>query len=346
MDAKQINVLFLTHRDIKQASSRFRAYQYAELLESRGFNCHVSPLPEKGVLRRLFYLTAVLFRVPANDIVVIQKILFARPILYVLRLLNNNIIFDWDDALYAAPPSNVLLGIDLKKRVKRLNYTLRTSKSIMCGNRTLWEYSLKYNNNAHVIPTAIDTDMLTVGKKRKSDSCIIGWIGKSENLEYLLELEDVFRALYERYGSSVCLRVVSNKSFYSHSGMDIINKKWRLAEEISDIQSFDIGIMPLDDNEWSRGKCAFKALQYMAAGVPCVASPVGANNEVVKNGYNGYLADSPQEWIECLSSLIDDADIRASLGEHGRKHVLKEYSIRSNIDKLTRLFYDSLGIGK
>jgi glycosyltransferase involved in cell wall biosynthesis len=333
-----MKIFFLTHRDKYQASSRYRVYQFIPSLEERGFKCSVNPLPEQGLFKRLFFIIFMLLKVRHEDICFIQKILFPVPVIYFLRLLSKHLIFDWDDALYSAPPSQILSARAVAKRKRRLNKTLKLCDLIICGNDNLRKYSSIFNNNSVVVPTSIDMNIYQPRKAYNVTPLIIGWIGRSDNLTFLVNLESVFEALHHKYKDAIALKVVCDRPFRSDSGINVMNKKWVLEEEISDVQSFDIGIMPLDDNEWSRGKCAFKALQYLAVGIPCVASPVGINSEVIKNGYNGYLANSPQEWTERLSALIDKPELRASLGDTGREYVVERYSIGSIIGKLTSIF--------
>lgn len=332
-DSGKMIVLFLTLRDIYLASSRYRVYQYLDKLRSKGIQCEVKPLPKKGVISRIIFIINSVCSAINKDTVFIQKILFPSPVVYILKILNKNIIFDFDDALYTEHSSE-MSTIRSAKRQRRLMTILRLSKLIIVGNKHLEKYAKAFNRNVVIIPSSIDTDFYKTKKKYNSSPLIIGWIGTSMNLFYLKKLDDVFEAIYQKYKDKVVFKVVCDKPFLPEKDIKVINKKWTLEDEISEIETFDIGVMPLNNDEFSKGKCAFKALQYMACGVPCIVSPIGANTEVVKEGLNGYYADSSEEWIKKLSVLIENKNLREKFGKNGRKIVEKEYSVKKILPKI------------
>jgi len=336
---ERMKILFLTHRGITQASSRYRVYQYIDGLRAEGFKCHVRPLPERGLFVRVLYIFTLLISSLNKDIILIQKILFPIPVIYGLKFLNKNLIFDWDDAIYTESPSGILSKKEVNKRIYKLNSTLKVCKLIICGNGHLEKYSLRFNKNLVVIPTSLNTNLYTVKKEHDSSPLIIGWIGSSANLTYLQKLKGVLQGICERYKDKIFFKVVCDKVFNTDSKINIINKKWNLKEEVSDIRSFDIGIMPLEDNEWTRGKCAFKALQYMAVGIPVVSSPVGVNRQIIEDGVNGYLADSIEEWERKLSILINmSSEERKMMGQRGRGVVVARFSHEVALKALISVF--------
>ena len=169
---------------------------------------------------------------------------------------------------------------------------------------------------------------------------MIGWIGNSENLGYLQALEGVFARLANAYGSKVILRVVSGKPYASESSLNVNNRTWALDTEVDDLRSFHIGLSPLTDDEWTRAKCGFRALQYMALGIPAVVSSVGVNKEIVDDGINGFLAQTQEEWFAKLSQLIENKELRRRLGQRGRSTVEREYSLAATLPKLVAALHE------
>ena len=163
----------------------------------------------------------------------------------------------------------------------------------------------------------------------------MGWIGTKGNLKYLRKLESVFEALRQRF-PRIKLKIVSN-DFYDSPHLPIIKKPWRLEDENDDLVSFDIGLMPLDDDLWSRGKCGLKIIQYLSVGVPVVCTPVGINSDIVKDGENGFWATNHQEWVDRLSNLIQDPGLRLQMGLKGRETVEREYSLKVTSEKFFRV---------
>ena len=155
---------------------------------------------------------------------------------------------------------------------------------------------------------------------------VIGWIGSHSTLMYLVSLRPVFEELAQRYGESVVLKVVCDR-FPGRMGLVVEEKPWALNEELSDLRAFDIGVMPLPDDVWTRGKCGFKLLEYMAVGIPVVASPVGVNTAIVRDGENGYLAADEARWTEVLAALIEDVDLRHRLGAQGWASLHGRYTV-------------------
>ena len=327
---KLLRVSFLTQGDRQLASSRFRVYQFLDIVEKECFQSHILPLPPPEIKMRLMYLLSAFFASAKYDVTFVQKILFPKPYLLALRRVSGRLIYDWDDALYTLPPRQIIDPKKQFKRVERLHLILRLADTVICGNEVLAEYSAKYCADIRVIPTSIKINQQLSSSCRDSEVVTIGWIGRAENLEYLERLEDVFDSLHDKYGTKVRLLVVCDKPLKSSTRLTIINKKWQLNDEETDITSFDIGIMPLEDTAWARGKCAFKLLQYMAFGVVCVGSPVGANKQVVKDAENGLLATTYKEWLNALSRLIEDPTYRYKLAASARSTVEKIYSVSAN----------------
>jgi glycosyltransferase involved in cell wall biosynthesis len=183
-----------------------------------------------------------------------------------------------------------------------------------------------------IIPTCIDMNLYPRKKKiSNSQEIILGWIGTKGNLKYLKKLEPVFEIIRQRFPQAK-LKIVSN-DFYDSSYLPTIKKLWNLEEENEDLISFDIGLMPLNDDLWSRGKCGLKIIQYLSVGVPAVCTPVGINSDIVKNGENGFWATNDQEWVDHLSTLIQNQELRSQMGLKGIGTVEREYSLGVTSEK-------------
>ena len=188
------------------------------------------------------------------------------------------------------------------------------------------------NNNVVVIPSAVDETRFkqAVGQLKSlgKEGIVIGWIGHASNLRYLEPLRPVIRDLALKHPGRVLLRVVCSEAL-PWDDVPLENKVWQLQEEAQDVASFDIGIMPLTDDQWSRMKCGYKVLLYMSMGVPAVASPVGVNETIVKHGETGFHARDSAEWSSVLSQLLEDGELRERVGHAGRRLVQSKYSIEA-----------------
>ena len=188
-----------------------------------------------------------------------------------------------------------------------------------------------------VVPTCIDMNLYPKKKETSHrEEIILGWIGTKGNLKYLKKLERVFETIHKRF-PHVKLKIVSN-DFYDSSHLATIKKLWKLEDENEDLISFDIGLMPLSDDLWSRGKCGLKIVQYLSVGVPVVCTPVGINSDIIKDGENGFWAMNDQEWVDRLSVLIQDEGLRHQMGLKGIETVEREYSLSVT----SRKFFDVL----
>jgi glycosyltransferase involved in cell wall biosynthesis len=249
--------------------------------------------------------------------------------------MNNNIIFDTDDALFAKP--NFATGLAARfhdrERIAKLS---KLAKHVIVSVDFIKQYVEQFNPKVSVIPTSIDTVNYTlkaypVPEKSKT---IIGWAGSASGLIYLRQMEPVLQQLSTLY--KIQLKIISS-DFIDIQGVDVVKCKWSLENEITDLQGLDIGIMPLANTEFERGKCGFKLIQYMGVGVPVVCSPVGINSTIVQDGQNGFLANSAEEWFDKLSLLIKDEVLREKFGKRGRESIQSDYTIESNACKFKKI---------
>jgi glycosyltransferase involved in cell wall biosynthesis len=215
---------------------------------------------------------------------------------------------------------------------------VRGSDAVTVGNQFLKGEVLKVDREkkVFVIPTCIDTKLYP-RKKKISDrpEIILGWIGTKGNLRYLKRLEPVFETLHQRFPQAK-LKIVSN-DFYDSSHLPVIKKSWKLEDENEDLISFDIGLMPLNDDLWSRGKCGLKIVQYLSVGVPVVCTPVGINSDIIQDGENGFWATGEEEWVDRLSILIQDEGLRDRMGVKGIETVEKGYSLAITSEKFFKV---------
>lgn len=336
-NGNSFSVLFIPLYHEIWASSRYRLYNFIPILKDMGIRCKVIPPPDRNPLARIIYLLNIFLHVNKFDIVFIQKKLFNRSILFFISRLNPKIIFDFDDALFAKPTSVNSKDFKGDRTKKLLKYTLRISKAVIAGNPFLKEYALQYNDNVHILPTPIATSNSPMIDKRKAKYPItLGWIGNKENLIYLKDLEPIFNRLIAGLGDNFSLKIICDASLFMKD-VNIVNVKWSLENETEDLYGVDIGLMPLRDDQWSRGKCAFKILQFMSLGIPVIASPVGMNRDIIRHGLNGFLAESPEEWIECISRLMDNSDLIKDIGNAGRQLVHEKFTYNVTTPSLVEI---------
>jgi glycosyltransferase involved in cell wall biosynthesis len=344
-----LKLLYFSKTSFIGPSSRYRIYQYLPYLRKNGIEVTVAPLFGKGwfwildlnfrslrvILKTFYSLFRLVIRI--KDILKVGKYdLYcfehqAFPYLPVFleriaKWINPNMLLEFDDAIFLTPFHS--------KKIQKL---ITMSKHVIAGNNFLKNYALQFNSHVTVIPTVIDTDRYNPKKGyRPHGKLNVGWMGLAYNLPYVKMLEETLKKLKKEVGdfkfTLICSKGVALDC------VETFFKSWDFDDEIKDIMSLDIGIMPLIDDEWAQGKCGLKVLQYMACGVPVVASPVGVNNEIIKDGVNGFHAATQAEWLEKLSLLAHDEELRRSMGQKGRETVEKNYSLRIWAPRLASLY--------
>lgn len=244
-------------------------------------------------------------------------------------------IFDFDDAIFHAykSPSNGYLSY-LKFPGKTAEIC-RLSTHIMAGNEYLADYARQYNENVTIVPTTIDTDKYQLVDKAEPNVVTVGWSGSFSTIQHLDTIREALQELAKT--EKFHLRVIG-APVYKIPGVETEAMQWRVASEIDDLAAIDIGLMPLPDDNWSKGKCALKALQYMALGIPTICSPVGVNSTIIHEGANGFLAADKAEWIEKTKLLIHSHELRRKIGIAGRETVEQEYSGKVVAPKVADIF--------
>ncbi len=263
----------------------------------------------------------------------------------MFRGLKAPIIFDFDDSIWLNDTSPGNQKLKWLKRPSKTADICRIASLVIVGNQYLADYARQYNANVAIIPTTIDTTYhkpLLSTKQPKHNNITIGWTGTSTTLKHFYTILPVLRAIHEKYGNKVMFLVIADVE-PKNTDLPLKFYRWNAPDEIAQLSSIDIGIMPLPDDEWSRGKCGFKGLQYMALEIPTIMSPVGVNTEIIQHGENGFLAKSDDEWIKYLSILIEDETLRKKLGTNGRKRVEEKYSVLANREQYLTLFNQVTG---
>jgi glycosyltransferase involved in cell wall biosynthesis len=314
-----VKVLFLI-QGWEVAASRYRVLQYLPYLEKRGVETEVDTYP-RGNSEYVQFLK----KVADYDVLFLQRKRFNPPFLQFLRLRAKGIVYDFDDAVMyrnSTAPSPYS-----RTRQKRFARIIKAADYVIAGNYFLRDQAAKFSERVIVIPSAIDRERYSVKDYQdKKDKVTIGWIGDHGSIHYLQRMRPIFEKLGRRY-SGLELKIICN-TFFNCTNIEVVKKPWSQKEEVVDLQSLDIGVMPLLDDPWSWGKCGLKILQYYGVGIPVVCTPVGINRDVVQNGLNGFWAMTNEEWIEKLSALIEDPSLRQKMGLQGRELVRKSYSIQ------------------
>lgn len=254
-----------------------------------------------------------------------------------LKRKKVKIIYDFDDAIWLMDKNENQGFFNWLKTPGKVAIICKMVDQVVVGNKYLAQYARQFNPNVTIIPSTIDMRLYGVPKKENGRRVCIGWTGSFSTIKHFETALPALKALKEKYGDRVYFKVIGVPD-YKFAPLDIQDMAWSAEKEAEDPSELDIGLMPLPDNEWTRGKCSMKALQYMALGIPAVISPVGMNNEVVQDGVNGFLADGEKEWVEKLSRLIEDAALRKKLGEAGRQTVIEKYSVEANKEKWLSVF--------
>ena len=323
-----MNLAFLVSRPDKP-STKFRIQSYLPHLLGEGFKARVFPVSGKVLSRWKFFSS-----LDQYDLVIIQKKLFSFWELHYLRRQSRRLLYDFDDAVMFKRGENMDPANPSRRR--SFGETVRLCDWVVAGNEYLQKQAALFSHSVSVLPTPVDTAAyVPQGNDHNPERVTIGWLGSKSTVHYLKPLVPVFFALRSKF-PHVQIKIVSD-SFPGMESLLGMQKVWKETEEVQDLQSFDIGIMPLPDDPWTRGKCGFKLLQYQAVSLPVVCSAVGVNREIVSEGVNGYFADTPQEWLDRLMRMLSSQEMRIRMGKAGREKVEKEYSLETMWPQLLAL---------
>ena len=335
---------------------RFRLEQWEPILRDHGVEIEYSPF-ETNELRKVLYqsghalekVAAVLKNMNRRrteldavrdfDLVyVFREAALLGPAWFERKIARSGVpmIFDFDDAVFVAyrSPSNGYLSY--LKFPQKTGEICRRSAHVMAGNQYLADYASEFDKNVTIIPTTIDTEKYReINHKHETEVVTIGWSGSFSTVQHLDTIREVLQDLAK--DEKFKLRVIGTPE-YKLEGVDVEALQWKADTEIADLGQIDIGLMPLPDENWSKGKCGLKALQYMALGIPTICSPVGVNSTIIQDGENGFIAGTKAEWIAKLKSLLHSAELRQRIGSAGRKTVEGEYSAAVQAPRVLEVF--------
>lgn len=351
-----MRILLLSRYEDLGASSRMRTYKYLPYLEKQGMAITVAPLLSNAYLHMLYQshrrdlrttLAAYLRRIRQltsarrYDLLWIEKELFPMLPAWVERLLSTlkiPYVVDYDDATFHS--------YDLHQRavVRRLmghkiDAVMRGAALVVAGNSYLADRARQAGaRQVEIIPTVVDVARYAPPDEHQHSSdgagFTVGWIGSPATAKYLEVIQPALAALQETPAVR-CVFIGSGP--VDMGGVPVEIRKWTEDTETADVASLDTGVMPLLDSPWERGKCGYKLIQYMACGLPVVASPVGVNKDIIQHGENGFLAESTEDWIEALRTLQADPVLRRRMGRAGRQQVEAHYSLQVNAPRLAEL---------
>ncbi len=359
-------ILFITsHRRNRAPGQRFRFEQFYDYLESNGFHCEhsnfISDIDDSYLYRKGHYVqkfsilvNAILKRMKdvsrANefDIVFIHREALLLGSTYFekrFRKTKAKMVYDFDDSIWLGDTSDANKKLRWLKYPGKIAKIISLSDMVFVGNKYLASYAAYYNSNIKIVPTTIDTEEYkrNISNKRNDGKICIGWTGSITTIKHFEFAIPILKKLKEKYGVKLVIKVIGDKN-YVNEELGIHGQGWSKENEIDELSSFNIGIMPLPSDEWSKGKCGLKGLQYMALEIPAIMSPVGVNSEIIKDGVNGFLATTEQEWLDKISILIDNEEMRIKMGQEARKTIVDRYSKNSEKGNFVKYFNEVLGI--
>ena len=356
-------ILFIAaHRPMRSPSQRYRFEQYFDFLENNGYSCELSYIIDEKSDRILYtpgnILGKLLITVESAlrrwkdtlrsndyDIVFVQREAFMIGSAFFERKIARTkakLVFDFDDSIWILDTSKANEKWAWLKSEKKTGEIISVSDLVFAGNNYLANYARQFNNEVKVIPTTIDTETF----RRRKPYCdnkrvCIGWSGSITTIKHFEEAVPFLKILKDKYGDRIYFKVMGDPS-YLNSDLDIKGIAWSNETEVDVLESFDIGIMPLPDDQWVKGKCGLKGLSYMSLEVPTVMSAVGVNPEIIDDGKNGFLAITQEEWVNKLSLLIDSFTLRKQIGLEGRQTVEKKYSVSAQKNNYLASFNELL----
>jgi len=326
--------------DERDASTRFRVLAHRPALEAAGYRTTVRFSPRRGRLARLADLVRDLGSGNHADLFFIHRRTYPRWLAGRLRGAAPHRVFDLDDAVDLPPPSVEASPRERRRYRSNFEATVDACDLVLCGNEEL--ASRLPHDRFELLPTPVDTSRFAPDRIGPPGAKTVGWVGHSDNLRYLTSIAEPLREVARRHPG---LRVVVVADRPPRlEGIEVEFRRWSLEAEVACFDGISVGLMPLDDSPWARSKCAFKALQYLALGIPAVVSPVGMNHEVVRDGESGFHASGAREWVEGLDRLLSQPERARSMGASGRRSVQARYSLEVISRRLLEIL-ESRGLG-
>ena len=365
MTARPIRVLALSPIPEEGAGCRFRVSQYVPYLESHGFTVTIRPFytPEffrmvykpgrflrksLGFLGLLARRLRVLRELGDYDLVFLYREAVPAGPPWIERHIAKRglpIVFDFDDAIFLGDTSEANRSLAFLKDTSRSAKIMAFSSHVVAGNEFLATYARQFNPAVTVIPTAVDTTRFVPRSDRDrvpASGPVVGWIGSPTTYHYLEGMAALLKDTASRHRFT--LKVSGAGKPVHFDGVSVEDVPWSLDREVELFNTCDVGVYPLEDNDWARGKCGFKAIQFMACGVPVVAAAVGVNLEIIRDGENGFLASTPAEWRDKLDRLLTDAALRERFSRAGRQTIEERYSLRVTAPQLARILQQAASV--
>lgn len=346
-------LILCAHRPRRSPSQRYRFEQYIPFLETQGYSFQFSYLLNerddtlfysKGhFAKKVFILfKSVLIRIKdwlnfkKFDIIFIQReASFLGTSFFEKRAYRSSatVIFDFDDSIWMADTSPGNKKWEWIKKPEKFFTNIVSAHGVIAGNDYLANKARPFNKNTTVIPTTIDTQVhIPKPELRNKGTVCIGWSGSISTVKHFEMLVPVLVKLKNKFGPVIKLKLLGDV-YYKNSKLEVEAIAWSEKTEVNELNTFDIGIMPLPDDEWAQGKCGLKGLSYMACGIPTIMSPVGVNKQIISHENNGFLAGTEEEWFNCLCQLIENSELRKQMGNEGRKTVFDKFSVEANKNK-------------
>ncbi len=366
-----MRVLAFASYPVEAAATRYRLQQFVGPLSDRGITLTIKPFLDSKRFNSLYQRRALartglgllkagalrlsdVYRARQADVVLIQReaMIFGPPVIEWLsiRIGRHPMVLDLDDATYVpyTSPTYGKFGKALKW-FSKTDDLIRWASVVTCGNRAIAEYAESKGAQTRIIPTVVDTDVFVPLPRPSNGPIVLGWIGTHSTFPYLREIFPVFQELARTHRFRLKI-VGAGTNDVNIPGVDVENLEWKLEREVEDFQSFDVGLYPIDPSlyaeSWAAGKSGFKAIQYMAVGIPFVAAPVGAMADIGEAGTTHFQARTKDEWFQSLAGLLSDRQLRRTMGESGRRHVVEHYLLSDQADKLASALYEATGRGK
>jgi glycosyltransferase involved in cell wall biosynthesis len=365
-----MNVLALASYPVEAAATRFRLQQFVGLLAERGIDLSIHPFLDSQLFKQLYrqkswprtavgLTTSALRRMKdvisarRADVIFVQReaMMFGPPVIEWLsaQALKRPLVLDLDDATYVSYTSPTYGG--LGKALKWFGKTddlIKWARIVICGNSGIAEYVASKGTEARVIPTVVDTNVFKpLPHTVVRNPPVLGWIGTHSTFPYLESIFPVLGDLARR--QAFRLKIVgAGKDDVSVPNVEVENTDWQMDREVADFQAIDIGLYPIDASlyaGWAAGKSGFKAVQYMAVGVPYVATPVGGSAEIGVAGTTHLFAETPEEWYRALDSLLTNTEVRREMGAAGRRFVIEHYGLEDQADKLAEVLREAAASG-
>ncbi|WP_250630225.1 glycosyltransferase family 4 protein [Rhodoflexus caldus] len=366
-------ILFaVNHRLGRSPGQRFRFEQYLQILSEAGFSYDISPLlptPQDDavfyaagnyigklriMLNSLWIRLRDLWRIKQYDIVFLyREAHFTRLTIFekLFKWSGVKMIVDFDDAIWLPVISEGNKMLAWLKNARKIDEIIRRSDLVIVGNTYLAAYARQFNSHVAVVPTTLDTTVFYPENprfartramcKKDNQAVVIGWTGSFSTIEHFEYGIPALLEIKKKYAEKVRFKLIGD-SRYKHAALNIQGVAWHPDTELEELGEIDIGIMPLPDNEWTRGKCGFKGLTYMSLAIPAVLAPVGINKDIIRDGENGFLAATTDEWVEKLSLLVENEALRKRIGEAGKQTVWEFYSQKSQKERYVQLFENLL----